>query len=141
MRKIETKEELIDHLTRVSSAYRKSYKFYGRLNKILQITGGIVGSTAVLVIVPVIPVFVAVVSVIPVVIGIITNATKLGDKKNVLKAHNKTFNSLLSFVHSNKLLSGAELNEEVFSKVMIFIIKKIMLNHSRCILKDKIKWI
>ena len=75
MRKIETKEELIDHLTRVSFAYRKSHKFYGILNRILQITGGIVGSTAILAILLVIPVFVAAVSVIPVVIGIITNAT------------------------------------------------------------------
>ena len=114
MRKIETKEELTDQLTRVSSAYRKSYKFYGILNRILQITGGIVGSTAVLVIVPVIPVFIAAVSVIPVVIGIITNATKLNDKKNVLKSHHKKFNSLLSFIHSNKLLSGEELIKEVF---------------------------
>ena len=69
MRKIEIKEELIDHLTRVSYAYRKSYKFYGILNRILQITGGILGSTAILAIVPVIPVFVAAVTVIPVVIG------------------------------------------------------------------------
>ena len=75
MRKIETKEELIDHLTRISSAYRRSYKFFGIINKLLQITGGIVGSTAVLAIVPVIPVFIAAVSVMPVVIGIITNAT------------------------------------------------------------------
>ena len=52
MRKIETKEELIEHLTRVSSAHRKSYKFYGIINRLLQITGGIVGSTAVLAIVP-----------------------------------------------------------------------------------------
>ena len=37
MRKIETKEELIDHLIRVSSAYRKSYKFYGIINRLLQI--------------------------------------------------------------------------------------------------------
>ena len=73
MRKIETKEELIDHLTR-SSAYRKSYKFYGIINGLLQITWGIVGSTAVLAIVPVIPVFLSAVSVIPVIIGIITNA-------------------------------------------------------------------
>mgnify|MGYP003402557358 FL=1 len=117
MRKIETKEELIEHLTRVSSAYRKSYKFYGVLNRLLQITGGIVGSTAVLAIVSVIPVFIAAVSVIPVVIGIITNATKLGDKKNVLKSHHKKFNSLLSFVHSNKLFNEKELIKEVFSKI------------------------
>ena len=117
MQKIETKEELIDHLTRVSSAYRKSYKFYGILNRILQITGGIVCSTAVLAIVPVIPVFIAAVSVIPVVIGIITNATKLGDKKNVLKSHHKKFNSLLSFVQCNKLFNEIELIREVFSKI------------------------
>ena len=117
MRKIETKLELIDHLTRVSSAYRKSYKFYGRTNKLLQITGGIVGSTAVLAIVPVIPVFISVVSVIPVVIGIITNATKLGDKKNILKSHHKKFNSLLSFVQCNKLFNEKELIREVFSKI------------------------
>ena len=46
----------------------------------MHITGGILGSTAVLAIVPVIPVFVAVISVVPIVIGIITNATKLSDK-------------------------------------------------------------
>ena len=105
MRNIETKEELIDYLTRISAAYRKSYKFYGIINRLLQITGGIVGSTAVLAIVPVIPVFVAAVSVISVVIGIITNATKLGDKKNVLKSHHKKFNSLLPmFIVINYLM-------------------------------------
>ena len=117
MRKIETKEELIDHLTRVSSAYRKSYKFYDVLNRLLQITGGIVGSTAVLAIVPVIPVFISAVSVIPVIIGIITNATKLGEKKNILKTHHKKFNSLLSLVQCNKLLSEEELIKEVFCKI------------------------
>ena len=117
MRKIETKEEFIEHLTRVSSAYRKSYKFYGIINRLLQITGSIVGSTAVLAIVPVIPVFIAAVSVIPVVIGIITNATKLGDKKNVLKSHHKKFNSLLSFVQCNKLFNEKELINEIFCKI------------------------
>ena len=77
MRKIETKAELIDHLTRVWAASRKSYTLYGRVNKGLQITGGILGSTAVLAIVPVIPAFVAAISVVPAIIGIITNATKL----------------------------------------------------------------
>ena len=66
---------------------------------------------------PVIPVFVAAVSVIPVVIGIITNATKLGDKKNILKSHHKKFNSLLSFVQCNKLFNEKELIKEVFCKI------------------------
>ena len=117
MRKIETKEELIEHLTRVSSAYRKSYKFYGIINRILQISGGIIGSTAVLAIVPVIPVFISAVSVIPVIIGIISNATKLDVKKNVLKNHHKKFNSLLSYVHSHKQDDNNELIKEVFLKI------------------------
>ena len=90
MRKIETKGELIDHLTRVCAAYRKIYKLYGRLNKELQITGGILGSTAVLAIVPVIPVFVVAISVVPIVIGIITDARKLNDTKTILKCHHKS---------------------------------------------------
>jgi len=117
MRKIETKEELIDHLTRVSSAYRKSYKFYSILNGVLKISGGIVGSTAVLAIVPIIPVFVSVVSVIPVIITIISNATNLDTKKNVLKNHHKKFNSLLSYVRSYKEDNCKELIKEVFLKI------------------------
>ena len=58
MKKIERKVELINRLAKVCSAYRKSYKLYGIINKTLQITGGILGSTAVLAIVTVIPVFV-----------------------------------------------------------------------------------
>ena len=67
--------------SRICAAYRKSYKLCGIINKGLIITGGILGSTAVLAVVPVIPVFVAAISVVPVIIGIITNATKLSDKK------------------------------------------------------------
>ena len=81
MRNIETKGELIVHLTRACAAYRKSYKLHGIIYKVLQITGGILGFTAVLAIVPVIPVFVPAISVVPIVIGIITNATKINDKK------------------------------------------------------------
>ena len=78
---METIGELIHHLIRLCSAYRKRYKLYGSINKTLQIVEGILGSTAVLAIVPVIPVFVALISVVPIVIEIITNATKLNDKK------------------------------------------------------------
>ena len=117
MRKIETKEELIDHLTRVSSAYRKSYKFYGILNRTLQITGGILGLNALLAMAPMIPVFISIVGVAPCIIGIVINATKLGDKKNILKLHHKKFNSLLSFVRSNKEFEEKELIKEVFSKI------------------------
>ena len=81
MKKIPTKEELIDLLTRVCSAYRKSYKLFGNLNKVVQIVAGLVGSAAVLAVVPAIPVFIAAISVALVIIGVITNVTKVGDKK------------------------------------------------------------
>ena len=98
MRNIETKGELIDYLTRVCAAYRKSYKLHGIINKGLIITGGILGLTAVLAVVPVIPVFVAAISVVPVIIGIITNVTKLSDKKAMLKSHHRKFKTLLTYV-------------------------------------------
>ena len=47
----------------------------------LQITGGILGSTALLAIVPIIPIFITIISITPVVVGIIANATKVNNKK------------------------------------------------------------
>ena len=122
MRKIETKEELIDHLTRVCAAYRKSYKLYDKVNKALQITEGILGSTAVLAIVPVIPVFVAAISVVHIVIGIITNATKINDKKTTLKCHHRKFKALLSYVQSEDTLTEQQLIKEVFKKLLKYVV-------------------
>ena len=106
MRRIETKEELIDHLTRVCSAYRKSYKLYGTINKMLQITGGILGSTALWAIVPIpiIPVFITVISITPVVIGL-------------LKSHHRKFKVLLSFVQSNDTFTEHQLIKDVFRQI------------------------
>ena len=113
MRSIETKEELIDYLTRVCATNRKSYKLYGIINKGLIITGGILGSTAV---VPVISVFVATISIVPVIIGIITNATKLSDKKAMLKSHHRKFKTLLNYVQKEDTLTEQQLTKEVFKK-------------------------
>ena len=65
MRRIQTKEELIDHLARVCSAYRKSYKLYRTISKMLQITGGILCSTALLALVPIIQIFITIISITP----------------------------------------------------------------------------
>ena len=98
MRIIQTKDELIDHLTRVCSAYRKSYKLYGTISKMLQITGGILGSTALLALVPIIPIFITIISITPVIIGVIANVTKLNNKKILMKSHHRKFKVLLSYV-------------------------------------------
>ena len=125
MRKIEAIEIWIDHLKRIW-VYRKSYKLYGIIKKTLQITRCILDSTAVLAIVPVIPVFLAVISVVPIVIGIITNATKLNDKKTTLKCHHRKFKALLSYVNNEIMImkccsvSPNRLDKELLLLLMFF---------------------
>ena len=58
-----------------------------------------------LAIVPVILVFVAAISVVPIIIGIITNATKINDKKTILKCHHRKFKALLSYIQSKDTLT------------------------------------
>ena len=47
----------------------------------LQITGGILGSTALLALVPTIPIFITIITITPTIIGVIANAYKLNNKK------------------------------------------------------------
>ena len=93
-----TKEELIDYLNRICAAYRKMYKVYGTINKMLQITRGILGSTAVLALVPIIPIFIIIISITPAIIGVIVNATKVNNKKILMKPHHRKFKVLLPYV-------------------------------------------
>ena len=117
MRRIETKEELIDHLTRVCSVYTKNYKLYGTINKMLQITGGILGPTALLALVPIIPVFITVISITPVVVGIITNATKGNNKAILLKSNHRKFKVLLTYVESQYKSNEQQLIKDVFKQI------------------------
>ena len=70
-----------------------------------------------LAVVSVIPVFVAAISVVPVIIGIITNATKLSDKKAMLKSHHRQFKTLLTYVQKEDTLTEQQLIKEVFKKI------------------------
>ena len=119
MRIIQTKDELIDHLTRVCSAYRKSYKLYGTISKMLQITGGILGSTALLALVPIIPIFITIISITPVIIGVITNVTKLNNKKILMKSHHRKFKVLLSYVQGQDEFTEEQLIKYAFKQITI----------------------
>ena len=119
MKRIETKEELMDHLTRVCSAYRKSYKLYGTISKMLQITGGILGYTALLALVPIIPIFITIISITPVIVGVITNATKLNNKKILMKSHHRKFKVLLSYVQGQDEFTEEQLIKYVFKQITI----------------------
>ena len=70
-----------------------------------------------LAIVPVIPVFVAAISVVPIVIGIITNATKLSDKKSILRYHHRKFKVLLCYVQGENTSTEQQLIKEVFKQI------------------------
>ena len=132
MRIIQTKDELIDHLTRVCSAYRKSYKLYGTINKMLQITGGILGSTALLALVPIIPIFITIISITPVIIGVITNVTKLNNKKILMKSHHRKFKVLLSYVQGQD-----EFTEE---QLIIYAFKQITIIHTATDYTEPLEW-
>ena len=98
-KKIETVDELIDHLTRYAAAYRKSYKLCGRVNTSLQILAGIFGCSAALALVPVIPIFVATVGAVPATITILLNKLKLVQKRDNFKQHYIKIKVLLSQVN------------------------------------------
>ena len=132
MRVIQTKDELIDHLTRVCSAYRKSYKLYGTISKMLQITGGILGSTALLALVPIIPIFITIISITPVIIGVITNVTKLNNKKILMKSHHRKFKVLLSYVQGQD-----EFTEE---QLIIYAFKQITIIHTATDYTEPLEW-
>ena len=132
MRIIQTKDELIDHLTRVCSAYRKSYKLYGTISKMLQITGGILGSTALLALVPIIPIFITIISITPVIIGVITNVTKLNNKKILIKSHHRKFKVLLSYVQGQD-----EFTEE---QLIIYAFKQISIIHTATDYTEPLEW-
>ena len=119
MKRIKTKDELIDHLTRVYSAYRKSYKLYGTISKMLQITGGILGSTALLALVPIIPIFITIISITPFIIGVIANVTKLNNKKILMKCHHRKFKVLLSYVQGHDEFTEEQLIKYVFKQITI----------------------
>ena len=65
----------------------------------------------------VIPVFFVAIYVVLIVIGIITNATKLSDKKSILKYYHRKFKALLSYVQGEDTLTEQQLIRNVFKQI------------------------
>ena len=97
-KKVETVDEIIDHLTRLAAAYRKSYKFCSRTTAVLQVTTGLIGCSAALVLLPAIPIFVAFVGAVPPVVAILLNKLKIIEKKSILKMHHHKVKQILTSV-------------------------------------------
>ena len=114
---IKTIDELIDYLTRVCSAYRRSYKLVSRVNKAILITSGIVSGTATLAVVPAIPVFVSALAAIPIIITVVNQNLKLPDKVTLLKLQYKHYKELLTCTQANAHTDKPhELIQEIFTK-------------------------
>ena len=60
---IENVEQLADYIERTSTAYRRSYKLMGRINMGLSICKGILISSAVIAVIPTVPVLIALVPI------------------------------------------------------------------------------
>jgi len=117
---IETIDQLIIYLTKLAAAYRKSYKFCGRINTGLQITAGIMGCSAALALVPAIPIFVAIIGAAPPIVTIIINKLKIEDKKTILKMHYQRIKQLLTKARIGKISSEDKnkVIEEIFTLIL-----------------------
>lgn len=118
--RIETIDQLIIHLTKLAAAYRKSYKFCGRVNTGLQITAGILGCSAALALVPAIPIFVAIAGAVPSVITIFVNKLKVEDKKTILKLHHQKVKQLITKARIGKVNKEDEKKviEDIFTMLL-----------------------
>ena len=116
---IKTIDELIAYLTRVCSAYRRSYKLVSRVNKAILITTGIVSGCGTLAIVPVVPVFVSALAAVPIIVTVVNQNLKLTDKVARLKLQYQHYKELLSYVQANvHTETPHELIQEVFTKAI-----------------------
>ena len=119
--KITTIEELISYLERICSAYRRSYKLLSILNKTILITSGILTSTALLALIPAIPVFIVGISGIPVILTIINQNLKLSDKKSKLKLQHINYKQLLTYTRSKVFETDIQnVIKDVFDRSLTF---------------------
>ena len=116
---IKTIDELIDYLTRVCSAYRRSYKLVSRVNKAILITTGIVSGCGTLAFVPVVPVFVSALAAVPIIVTVVNQNLKLPDKVARLKLQYQHYKELMTYVQANVYTEKPhEFIQEVFTKAI-----------------------
>ena len=110
-------QDLLDYLTRVCSAYRRSYKLISRVNKGILITSGIISGVGALAAVPAIPVFISLLAAVPIVVTVVNQNLKLSDKVSRLKVQYKNFKELLTYTQANIYSeTPQEFIQEVFMK-------------------------
>ena len=131
MNTIKTTDELIVHLKKLGAAYRKSYKFCGRVNTVLQLTSGIIGCSALLALVPAIPVFVTFVGAVPPAVTVLLNKLKILEKKSILKIHHHKVKQILSqaCIETAEGIEQTKVISNAFSELMKMQMEKKLIQH------------
>ena len=134
--KVETIDQLETNLSKYVAAYRKSYKICRIAHISLQILAGFLGCSAVLVLVPAVPIFVVIAEALQAGISFVVKKVQLEEKESLYKGCNRTFKQLLRKVQMNKMrlnVDEREIIRETFLKyyslkkglTMLFLLKDI----------------
>ena len=113
---VENIEQLADYIERTSAAYRRSYKLMGRINTALNITKGIVISSAVIAVIPTVPILLALAPIPGVVIEIIQNKTGVAAKREKYKHLYVQYKQLLTQIRSRATEEPTVLISDIFNR-------------------------
>ena len=114
---VENVEQLADYIERTSAAYRRSYKLMGRINMGLNITKGILISSAVIAVIPTVPILLALVPIPGVVIEIIQNKTGVAAKREKYKHLYVQYKQLLTQIRAKaNSVDPKDLIKEIFER-------------------------
>ena len=119
--KVETIVQLETHLSKYVTAYRKNYKICRNAHLSLQILAGLLGCSAVIALVPAVPIFVAITGALSAGISVVACKTQLKEKESLYKGCHRTFKQLLREVQMNKMrpdVDEREIIRETFSKIL-----------------------
>ena len=119
--KVETIDQLETHLSKYVAAYRKSYKICRSVHLSLLILAGLLGYSAVLALVPAVPIFVAIAGALPAGITVVEYKAQLKEKESLYKGCHRTFKQLLREVQMNKMrpdVDEREIIRETFSTIL-----------------------
>lgn len=113
---VENVPQLADYIERTSAAYRRSYKLMGRINTALNITKGIVISSAVIAVIPTVPILLALAPIPGVVIEIIQNKTGVAAKREKYKHLYVQYKQLLTQIRSRATEEPTVLISDIFNR-------------------------
>lgn len=111
--KIDTIELLIIHLSKYVGAYRKSYKLCSIVDITIKVIGGLVGCSAILALIPAVPIVVSISGAIPAGLAIISKMAQFEEKKALYKMQHRTLKELLSYVQKSSAQISTDDTESV----------------------------